>query len=225
MKTAIRTGTLAVLLAASAVASQPAKAAPFDQQFIDSMVPHHQSALMMAQMAITKAPHAEVKTLARNIVRDQQKEIAQLKAWRKAWFGSANVPMDMGSMKMHGTDGMDHGSTGGGSMSGGSMNHGSSGMKMTMKNGVMTMPGEMMGLPMKMKMDMGKLQRLKGRAFESAFLRMMVPHHASAIVMAQEALDTTARPQLLNMSHAIIDSQAKEIGDMRAIHRRYYGSL
>ena len=220
MKTAIRTGTLAVLLA-TAGASQSAQAAPFDQQFIDSMVPHHQSALMMAQMAITKAPHAEVKTLARNIVRDQQKEIAQLKAWRKAWFGSANVPMDMGgSMKMPATGGMDHGS-----MDHGSSGMNSSGMKMTMKNGVMTMPGEMMGLPMKMKMDMGKLQRLKGRAFESAFLRMMVPHHASAVVMAQEALDTTARPQLRAMSHAIIDSQAKEIGDMRAIHRRYYGSL
>ena len=219
MKTAIRTGTLAVLLA-TAGASQQAQAAPFDQQFIDSMVPHHQSALMMAKLAVTKAPHAEVKTLARNIVRDQQKEISQMKAWRRAWFGSATVPMDMDGMKMPATGGMDHGS-----MDHGSMNHGSSGMKMTMKDGVMTMPGEMMGLPMKMKMDMGKLQRLKGRAFESAFLRMMVPHHASAVVMAQEALDTTARPQLRAMSHAIIDSQAKEIGDMRAIHRRYYGSL
>ena len=219
MKTAIRTGTLAVLLATAA--SRPAQAAPFDQQFIDSMVPHHQSALMMAKLAVTKAPHAEVKALARNIVRDQQKEIAQMKAWRKAWFGSAQVPMDMsGSMKMAGTDGMDHGSMDHGSMSGGS-----SGMKMTMKNGVMTMPGEMMGLPMKMKMDMGKLMRLKGRAFEKEFLRMMIPHHASAIPMAQEALDTTARPQLRTLAHNIIDSQAKEIGDMRAIHRRYYGSL
>jgi len=223
MKTAIRTGTLAVLLA-TAAASQSAKAAPFDQQFIDSMVPHHQSALMMAQMALTKAPHAEVKALARNILRDQQKEIAQLKAWRRAWFGSANVPMDMSGstnmkmpgMKMDGMSGMDHGS----------MSHDSmAGMKMTMKNGVMTMPGEMMGLPMKMKMDMGKLQRLKGRAFESEFLEMMIPHHASAISMAQEALDTTARPQLRALAHNIIDSQAREIGDMRAIHHRYFGSL
>jgi uncharacterized protein (DUF305 family) len=217
MKIAIRTGALAVLLATAAT-SQQAQAAPFDQQFIDSMVPHHQSALMMAQMAVTKAPHAEVKTLARNIVRDQQKEISQMKAWRKSWFGSANVPMDMGGMNQG-----SHGSMG--SMDHGSMNHSSSGMKMTMKDGVMTMPSEMMGLPMKMKMDMGKLMRLKGRAFEKEFLRMMIPHHAGAIPMAQEALDTTARPQLRTLAHNIIDSQAKEIGDMRAIHRRYYGSL
>ena len=148
-------------------------------------------------MAITKAPHAEVKTLTRSIVRDQQKEIAPMKAWRKAWFGNANVPMDMGSMN--------HGSHG--SMNYVSMDHGSSGMKMTMK------------------MDIGKLMRLKGRAFEKEFLRMMIPHHAGGIPMAQEALDTTARPQLRALAHNIIDSQAKEIGDTRAIHRRYYGSL
>ena len=218
MQFAKRNYTSVAVVLALGIMSKASQAAPFDQQFIDSMVPHHQSALMMAQMAVTKAPHAQVKTLARNIVRDQQKEIAQLKAWRKAWFGSATVPMDMmkGSMKM-------------GAMSMGSMDHGSmsgmSGMKMSMSNGVMMMPGEMMGLPMKMKMDMGKLMRLKGGAFEKMFLDMMVPHHASAISMAQEALDTSGRPPIRNMAHNIIDSQAKEIGEMRAIHNRYYGKM
>ncbi len=215
MKTVVRSGALAVLLA-TAGASQSAQAAPFDQQFIDSMVPHHQSALTMAQLAVSRAPHAEVKALARNILRDQAREITQMKAWRKAWFGSATVPMDRGAtmkmtgMKMGGMSGMNHGSVSGGSM---------------MKGGVMTMPGEMMGLPMKMKMDMGKLMRLKGRAFESAFLKMMIPHHALAIPMAQEALDVSGRPQIRALAHSIIDSQSREIGEMRAIHDRYYGSL
>jgi uncharacterized protein (DUF305 family) len=203
---------LCAVVLALGITSGVAQAAPFDQQFIDSMVPHHQSALMMAQMAVSKAPHAQVKMLARGIIRDQQREIAQMKAWRKAWFGSAQVPMDMmNGMKISGMGGMNHGSM--------------SGMKMSMSNGVMTMPGEMMGLPMKMKMDMGRLMRLKGGAFEKMFLAMMIPHHASAISMAQEAIDASGRPQIRIMAHNIIDSQAKEIGVMRALHNRFYGQL
>ena len=196
------------------IAPRSAHAAPFDQAFIDAMVPHHQSALMMAQMAVKKAPHREVKNMARMMIRDQQREINQLKSWRKAWYGSAEVPMDMmkGAMK---TDGMNHDSMPHGSMSNMKM----SGDKMRM------MSGSMMGLPMKMEMNMGKLMRLNGRAFEKMFLAMMVPHHASAISMAQEALDTSGRPQIRMISHQIIDAQAKEIGAMRDLHRRWYGSL
>ena len=174
-----------------------ADAAPFDQQFIDSMTPHHQSALMMAQMAVTKAQLPEVKRLARGIIADQKKEIAQMQAWRKAWYPKAAAPMNhsMGDMKP----------------------------SMKMSGDKMTMPGEMMGLPMKGEMDMGKLRNAKGRMFDKMFLQMMIPHHAGAIMMAQEALDVTARPQLRKMSHAIISSQAREIGLMQGILDRRFG--
>ena len=175
-----------------------ANAAPFDQQFIDSMTPHHQSALMMAQMAVTKARLPEVKRLARGIIADQKKEIAQMQAWRKAWYPNAAAPMNHGAMNhsMHGD--------------------------MKMSGDKMTMPGEMMGLPMKGEMDMGKLKNAKGRAFDRMFLQMMIPHHAGAVVMAQEALNVTARPQLRKMSHAIISSQAREIGQMQGILDRRF---
>lgn len=177
------------------VASSRANAAPFDQQFIDSMTPHHQSALVMAQMAVTKAQLPEVKRLARSIIADQKKEIAQMQAWRKAWYPNATAPMNHGSMS--------------------SMNHSMGDMKMS--GDKMTMPGEMMGLPMKGEMDMGKLRRARGRDFDRMFLQMMIPHHADAVVMAQEALNVTARPQIRKMSHAIISSQSREIGQMQGI--------
>ena len=186
-----------------------ADAAPFDQQFIDSMTPHHQSALMMAQMAITKAQLPEVKRLARGIIADQKKEIAQMQAWRKAWYPKAAAPMNHSMMDGGAMSGMDHSK----------MNHGS----MKMSGDKMTMPGEMMGLPMKGEMDMGKLRNAKGRMFDKMFLQMMIPHHAGAIMMAQEALDVTARPQLRKMSHAIISSQAREIGLMQGILDRRFG--
>ncbi len=186
-----------------------ADAAPFDQQFLDSMTPHHQSALMMAEMAITKAQLPEVKRLARGIIADQKKEIAQMQAWRKSWYPKAGAPMNHSMMNRGAMSGMDHSK----------MNHGS----MKMSGDKMTMPGEMMGLPMKGEMDMGKLRNAKGRMFDKMFLQMMIPHHAGAIMMAQEALDVTARPQLRKMSHAIISSQAREIGLMQGILDRRFG--
>ncbi len=69
-----------------------ATALAFDQQFIDMMAPHHQGAVAMAQIALTRARHPQIKSLARSIIADQNSEIAQMKAWRKAWYGSAATP-------------------------------------------------------------------------------------------------------------------------------------
>src|SRR5262244_1956442 len=70
----------------------PGGAAPFDQQFVDMMVPHHQGAVEMAKIAQQRAEHPEVKRLAEEIVRSQSSEIEQMKAWRKSWFGSDQTP-------------------------------------------------------------------------------------------------------------------------------------
>lgn len=83
-----------------------AASAPFDLQFIDTMSAHHQSAVDMAGMALKKSENAELKTFAQKIIDDQQKEIAQMKAWRDKWYvGKApakNMEMSgmMDSMKM-----------------------------------------------------------------------------------------------------------------------------
>jgi uncharacterized protein (DUF305 family) len=66
--------------------------APIDQAFIDMMVPHHESAIEMAHIAQERAEHAELQELADAIVATQSAEIAQLKAWREEWYGSAEAP-------------------------------------------------------------------------------------------------------------------------------------
>ncbi len=60
--------------------------APYDQNFIDMMVTHHQAAIDMAKVAQRKGEHAEIKQLANEIVAAQQKEIDQMKAWRAQWY-------------------------------------------------------------------------------------------------------------------------------------------
>ena len=62
------------------------KREPFDKAFIDAMIPHHQSAIYMAQVAHEKSKIAAIKELAENIMSAQKREIEQMKQWRKVWY-------------------------------------------------------------------------------------------------------------------------------------------
>lgn len=63
-----------------------AKQTPFDKAFIDNMIPHHQSAIEMAQVAQSESQNPRIKELADNIVGAQEKEISQMKDWREEWY-------------------------------------------------------------------------------------------------------------------------------------------
>lgn len=80
----------------SEMKSSPSAAnAPYDLQFLDTMIAHHQGAVDMAKMVETKAQHAELKTLAKNIIVSQEKEIGEMKAWREKWFAGVAPAMNM----------------------------------------------------------------------------------------------------------------------------------
>lgn len=92
--------------------STGSRPAAFDRSFIDAMVPHHLSAIDMANAAREAGLEAPVlQRIARNIVSSQQREIDQMKQWRKQWYGSAVVDpngaeglgMSMGDMGMSGS--------------------------------------------------------------------------------------------------------------------------
>lgn len=54
-----------------------------DVDFIRGMIPHHAGAIEMAEIALKHSKSREVKKLARGIIKEQQKEIAWMKAWLK----------------------------------------------------------------------------------------------------------------------------------------------
>jgi uncharacterized protein (DUF305 family) len=67
-------------------------AVPFDRAFIDAMVPHHESAIAMAQAAkLEGLSQPDLIKIANDIIRSQQAEIDEMVAWRKEWFGSAEI--------------------------------------------------------------------------------------------------------------------------------------
>lgn len=75
--------------------SPNAAAAPYDLQFLDTMIEHHKGAVMMADPATARALHPEIKTLAANIISSQQNEISQMKLWRDKWFAGAGPAVNM----------------------------------------------------------------------------------------------------------------------------------
>jgi uncharacterized protein (DUF305 family) len=64
--------------------------------FAQGMIPHHQQAIDMSNMALKNGASAEVKKLAKGIISAQQKEMSQLKYWLTATKSSMTMDHDMG---------------------------------------------------------------------------------------------------------------------------------
>lgn len=79
-----------------------------DAHFIEQMIPHHEDAILMADLALEKSTHEEIKQLAKDIKRTQSEEITQMKNWYKAWYGK-DVPAT--GHNHEGMTGMMHGGT------------------------------------------------------------------------------------------------------------------
>lgn len=58
----------------------------FDKAFIEEMIPHHQLAIMMANMLASGTNRPEMQQLAKNIISSQSKEIQQMQSWYIQWY-------------------------------------------------------------------------------------------------------------------------------------------
>lgn len=71
---------------------------------------------------------------------------------------------------------------------------------------------------MGMNMDMGELRSAADP--DRAFLRMMIPHHSGAILMADMALAASPRREVAGMARQIVADQSSEIGRMQGMRAR-----
>lgn len=158
--------------------------ANYDLRFIDGMSVHHQGAVNMAQDVLKQSKRPEMKKLATNIIAAQNREINQMKEWRKTWYPKADsTPMAYHAQMGH----------------------------------MMVMTPEQMQ-SMMMSMDLGAADA----QFDLRFLNAMIPHHEGALVMAQDALKKSKRPEMQKLSQEILASQKQEIGQMKEWRQAWY---
>ncbi|MEG4507543.1 DUF305 domain-containing protein [Microcoleus sp. F6_B4] len=158
--------------------------ADYDLRFIDGMTVHHQGAVKMAQDVLKQSKRPEMKKLATDIIAAQNREINQMKEWRKAWYAKASsTPMAYHAQMGH----------------------------------MMAMTPEQMQ-SMMMSMDLGAADD----QFDLRFINAMIPHHEGALVMAQDALKKSKRPEIKKLSQEIVTSQKQEIEQMKEWRQAWY---
>lgn len=58
--------------------------------------------------------------------------------------------------------------------------------------------------------------------FDLRFIDAMIPHHEGAVVMAQEVLQKSKRPEIKNLAKTIIQAQEQEINQMKQWRTTWY---
>ncbi|WP_329232064.1 DUF305 domain-containing protein [Streptomyces canus] len=159
-----------------------------DVSFAQGMIPHHQQAIEMAELADGRAASAQVKDLAARVEKAQGPEITTMTGWLKAW--DEKVPESMPGMDHSGMEGME-------------------GM-----DGMDDMDG-MAG--MMDSADMGKLKKASGKDFDSMFLTMMVEHHEGAVEMATTEKAKGEYKAATAMAGDIVTAQNAEISEMKKL--------
>lgn len=87
-------------------------AQPFDREFIDMMIPHHQGAIQMARIELSDGQNTELKNLAQAIIDAQSREIEEMNAYREKELGgpspAGGVPEEGDSMGAAGHEAKGH---------------------------------------------------------------------------------------------------------------------
>lgn len=84
--------------------SGTSSASASDAMFAQMMIPHHEQAVVMSELAETRSTNPEILALAADIKAAQQPEIDQMKAWLTEW--GIPVMSGMDAMEEHGGHGM-----------------------------------------------------------------------------------------------------------------------
>lgn len=96
------TGAIAVIVTGQPdVGPGPTRGSATDAMFIEEMIPHHEDAIAMAELALDRAEHPEILRLARDVIETQGAEIDQMREWYRAWYGT-DVPASGASGMMGG---------------------------------------------------------------------------------------------------------------------------
>ena len=175
-----------------------------DVTFVSGMIAHHQSAIEMADLAVTRADSQQVKDLAVAIKAAQAPEVEEMTAWLQAWdAGMAGTSMMSsaddrpGTSMMSSADGIPGMDNMGDRMDG------------TDDSGTQ-MPG--------MTADqITELTDATGTTFDRLFLQLMIVHHQGAVQTADTELAHGSNPDALALAESIKTGQTQEIAVMQQL--------
>lgn len=54
------------------------------------MIPHHRGAIATATELLASGEQPALRNMAKDIIAAQSEEIAKMRKWRKAWYGTAD---------------------------------------------------------------------------------------------------------------------------------------
>ncbi|MEO3781195.1 DUF305 domain-containing protein [Micromonospora sp. B11E3] len=158
-----------------------------DVMFAQMMIPHHQQAVEMADLAANRATDPELKDLAAKIKAAQDPEIATMKGWLTAWGKPTEAPAGHSMPGMSSAPGHDMSTPGPG------------------------MPGMMSDK------EMAGLKAATGTEFDKMFAQMMIAHHNGAIEMARTEQTNGANPEAKALATKIEADQAAEVQTLQKI--------
>ncbi|WP_254216725.1 DUF305 domain-containing protein [Synechococcus sp. CCY 9618] len=163
-----------------------------DQHFIVMMIPHHDGAIAMADLALSRAQRPEIKALAKSIKASQTRENAQMRDWYRTWYGQ-DVPSWGPGTGWGWQNGMGMGMGMGGGMGMGTMGGGT---------------------------NLWALRQAGD--FDRAFIEQMIPHHQMGVMMASMAQTNSQHPELRELEQAMVRVQSEEIQQMEQWYRNWY---
>ena len=98
----------------------------------------------------------------------------------------------------------------------------SAGMHMMPNGEVMSNNAATMSMGDMMSSMNAELVGKSGDAFDQSFLEQMIVHHQGAVEMAELAIKNAKHQEIIDLAHAIISAQNKEIGDMKSWQSAWY---
>lgn len=75
-----------------------------DLRYIDQMISHHMSAVLLAEAADKNTTRREIHDLASDIIENEPKLIEELYSWKKSWYGNDRRVADPEIVNLGGKD-------------------------------------------------------------------------------------------------------------------------
>lgn len=167
-----------------------------DVLYIDILIPHHESAVTMAEIVQARSTRPEVVSLAAGIVATQSAELTQLRAWRDSWYPDvpeltetqlfAGLETKASSPGRGGAPGLDDLTTAG------------------MAEAVAELCAET---------DL----------LDLAFIDHMVEHHTGAVLLSELVAVEAVNPELAVFAWTVVDTRSAEIATMLGWRDAWYG--